>query len=160
MHICAQKLVSRTSKQVSRNLGPLWQPGVYNDTTQNDCRQTFPEDNSLQLQIQNCASRRINYHYRDRSVGAFSENILLLGSVFGRTDYSRIFIFGPPDFSADFLAGFFSPHFCGKKVPRKILQENLRQNPPKFIQEILESTHFCRGAGPIITDADSSLNSN
>ena len=26
------ELVSRTSKQVSRNLGPLWQPGVYNDT--------------------------------------------------------------------------------------------------------------------------------
>ena len=28
----ARKLVSRTSKQVSRNLGPLWQPGIYNDT--------------------------------------------------------------------------------------------------------------------------------
>ena len=32
VHIFAQKLVSRTSKQVLRNLGPLWQPGVYNDT--------------------------------------------------------------------------------------------------------------------------------
>ena len=32
VHIFAWKLVSRTSKQVSRNLGPLWQPGVYNDT--------------------------------------------------------------------------------------------------------------------------------
>ena len=32
VHIFARKLVSRTSKQVSRNLGPLWQPGVYNDT--------------------------------------------------------------------------------------------------------------------------------
>ena len=31
-HIFAGKLVSRTSKQVSRNLGPSWQPGVYNDT--------------------------------------------------------------------------------------------------------------------------------
>ena len=31
VHIFAWKLVSRTSKQVSRNLGPLWQPGVYND---------------------------------------------------------------------------------------------------------------------------------
>ena len=30
VHIFAGKLVSRTSKQVSRNLGPLWQPGVYN----------------------------------------------------------------------------------------------------------------------------------
>ena len=32
VHISAWKLVSRTSKQVSRNLGPLGQPGVYNDT--------------------------------------------------------------------------------------------------------------------------------
>ena len=32
VHILAWKLVSRTCKQVSRNLGPLWQPGVYNDT--------------------------------------------------------------------------------------------------------------------------------
>ena len=32
VHIFAWKLVSRTSKQVSRNLGPFWQPGVYNDT--------------------------------------------------------------------------------------------------------------------------------
>ena len=32
VHIFAWKLVSRTSKQVSRNFGPLWQPGVYNDT--------------------------------------------------------------------------------------------------------------------------------
>ena len=28
------KLVSRTSKQVSRHSGPLWQPGVYNDTNE------------------------------------------------------------------------------------------------------------------------------
>ena len=32
VHSFARKLVSRTSKQVSKNLGPLWQPGVYNDT--------------------------------------------------------------------------------------------------------------------------------
>ena len=32
VHIFARRLVSRTSKRVSRNLGPLWQPGVYNDT--------------------------------------------------------------------------------------------------------------------------------
>ena len=32
LHIFAWKLVSRTSKQVSRILGSLWQPGVYNDT--------------------------------------------------------------------------------------------------------------------------------
>ena len=34
VHIFAWKLVSRTSQQVSRNLGPSWQPGVYNDTNQ------------------------------------------------------------------------------------------------------------------------------
>ena len=32
VHIFARKIGSRTSKQVPRNLGPLWQPGVYNDT--------------------------------------------------------------------------------------------------------------------------------
>ena len=31
VHIFDWKLVSRTSKQVSRNVEPLWQPGVYND---------------------------------------------------------------------------------------------------------------------------------
>ena len=30
VHIFAWKLVSRTSKQASRYLGPVWQPGVYN----------------------------------------------------------------------------------------------------------------------------------
>ena len=34
----------------------------------------------------------------------------------------------------DFLAGSFLCIFVGK-MPRKILQENPRQNPPKFIQE-------------------------
>ena len=32
VHILNWKLVSRTSKQVSRNLGPLWQLGVWNRT--------------------------------------------------------------------------------------------------------------------------------
>ena len=39
MHIFGKKLVSRTSKQFSRNLRPLWQPGVYNDT---NCRTKLP----------------------------------------------------------------------------------------------------------------------
>ena len=34
-------------------------------------------------------------------------------------------------------------------MPRKILQENPRQNPPNFIQQ-KSPTHFCRGAGPRI----------
>ena len=45
-----------------------------------------------------------------------------------------------------FSRRIFSPHFCGKKVPRKILQENSRENPPKFIQQN-PPTHFCRLAG-------------
>ena len=60
----------------------------------------------------------------------------------------RIFIFGPPDFFADFLAGFFLLIFCGKKCPDKSSRKNSRQNPPKFIQQ-KSPTHFCRGAGPI-----------
>ena len=67
-----------------------------------------------------------------------------LGSDFGRTDFSRIFVFGPPDFFADFFCRrIFSPHFCGKKcpekssrkIPGKILQNLYNKNPP---------THFCR----------------
>ena len=41
VHIFTWKLVSRTSKQVSRNLGSLWQPGVYNDTTVNPETMSF-----------------------------------------------------------------------------------------------------------------------
>ena len=45
----------------------------------------------------------------------------LLGPAFGRTDFSRIFIFEPPDFFADFLAGFFLLIFVGKSA---------QKNPP------------------------------
>ena len=38
-----------------------------------------------------------------------------LGPVFGRTDFSRIFTFEPPDFFADFVAGFFLI-FVGKSA--------------------------------------------
>ena len=54
----------------------------------------------------------------------------------GRRIFSRIL---SPDFFSSFL---------WEKVPRKILQENPRQNPPKFIQQ-KSPTHFCRGARPI-----------
>ena len=46
---------------------------------------------------------------------------LLLGPAFGRTDFSRIFIFEPPDFFADFLAGFVLLIFVGKSA---------QKNPP------------------------------
>ena len=45
----------------------------------------------------------------------------MLGPVLGRTDFSRIFIFGPPDFFADFVAGFFLLIFVGKSA---------QKNPP------------------------------
>ena len=62
----------------------------------------------------------------------FSARGGFLGSAFGRTDFSRIFIFEPQDFFADLVAGFFLLIFVGK-VPRKILQENPRQNPPQIL---------------------------
>ena len=45
----------------------------------------------------------------------------LFGPAFGRMDFSRIFIFEPPDFFADFLAGFFLLIFVGKSA---------QKNPP------------------------------
>ena len=69
--------------------------------------------------------------------GRFLAERIFRGFLFlGRRIFSRIFA---PDF-------FFS--FLWEKVPRKSLQENPRQNPPKFKQQ-KSPTHFCRGAGPI-----------
>ena len=53
------------------------------------------------------------------------EASLTLGSVFGRTDFPRIFIFGPPDFFLGFCRRIGS-HFCWKKCnknPRHISGE-------------------------------------
>ena len=49
-----------------------------------------------------------------------------------RTDFSRIFIFGPPDFFADFVAGFFLLIFVGKKCPEK----SSRKIPGKILQNL------------------------
>ena len=51
----------------------------------------------------------------------FSELRKLFGPAFGRTDFSRIFSFEPPDFFADFVAGFFLLIFVGKSA---------QKNPP------------------------------
>ena len=48
--------------------------------------------------------------------------LVKLGPVHGRTDFLRIFIFEPPDFFADFLAGFFLLIFVGKSA---------QKNPPR-----------------------------
>ena len=63
----------------------------------------------------------------------------MLGSVFGRTDFSRIFIFGPPDFFADFLAGFFLLIFVGKSGQKNPPGKS-PGNPPKFIQQKSSNT--------------------
>ena len=74
-----------------------------------------------------------------------------LGPAFGRTDFSRIFIFEPGIFSRIFSPDFFFLLiFVGKKVPRKILQENPRQNPPKFLQQKSSNTFLQIAQGDAI----------
>ena len=86
----------------------------------------------------------------------------ILGPVFGRTDSSRSFIFGQLDFFADFVVGFSLLIFV-RTVPRKVLQENPRRNPPKFTQQKspthisaqrpgqqMSPIHLCRQAGPSV----------
>ena len=82
--------------------------------------------------------QKVSYHHqRRRKMRFLVRTSAMLGSGYGRTDFSQIFFRGflllsrrifsrilPPDFPS---------HFVGKK-PRKILQENPRQNPPKFVQ--------------------------
>ena len=46
---------------------------------------------------------------------------MFLGPAFGRMDFSRIFVFEPPDFFAGFLAGLFLLIFVGKSA---------QKNPP------------------------------
>ena len=68
------------------------------------------------------------------------------GFVLGRTGFSRIFIFGPPDFSRILQPDFFSSSLW-EKQPWRILQENPRQSPPNFTQQ-KSPTLFCRWARP------------
>ena len=66
----------------------------------------------------------------------------LLASDFGRTDFSRIFIFEPPDFFPDFVAGFFLLIFAGKsaqknppgKSPAKSSKTYTTKIPDNFLQ--------------------------
>ena len=55
-----------------------------------------------------------------------------LGSVLGRTDFSRIFIFGPPIFSLILSPDFFSSFLWGKKCPEK----SSRKIPGKFLPNL------------------------
>ena len=74
---------------------------------------------------------------------AFPRNVdHFLGSDFGRTDFSRIFIFGPPDFSRILSPDFFSsflwkkcPEKSSRKIPGKILQNLYNKNPQQLSAE-------------------------
>ena len=82
-----------------------------------------------------------------------------LGSDFGRTDFSRIFIFEPPDFFADFVAGFFLLIFVGKsaqknppgKSPAKFSKTYTTKIPDNFLQrgqaKIFDPLSRYRGSG-------------
>ena len=83
----------------------------------------------------------------------------ILGPAFGRTDFSRIFIFEPPDFFADFLAGFFLLIFVGKSAQKnppgkspaksskiyttKILQHISADCPGQKIAHVAKIGNFC-----------------
>ena len=60
--------------------------------------------------------------------------LMILGSDLGRTDFLRIFIFEPPDFFADFLAGIFLI-FVGKKWPQKSSKKIPGKILPNFAQQ-------------------------
>ena len=61
----------------------------------------------------------------------------LLGSGFGRTDFSRIFIFGPPFFFADFLAGFYLLIFVGKSAQKNPPGKSPRKSSKIYTTKIL-----------------------
>ena len=82
----------------------------------------------VRLPHQNKKTERHKKHFAVKSLQALRN---LLGSLLGRTDVLRIFIFEPPDFSADLVAGFFLLIFVGKSA-QKNPPGNPRQNPPKF----------------------------
>ena len=84
----------------------------------------------------------------------------VLGLIFSRADVSRIFIFGPPDFFADFLAGFFLLIFVGKsaqknppgKSPAKSSKNYTTKIPDTFLQrgrakKFTDELSICRRAG-------------
>ena len=61
---------------------------------------------------------------------------VFLGPAFGGTDFSRIFIFEPPDFFADFLAGFFLLIFVGKSAQKNPPGKSSKICTTKILQHI------------------------
>ena len=108
-----------------------------------------------------------------RRKGATSKNVKNRQKVLGwhvcrlGSDFSRNFIFGPPDFFRGFCRRIFSPHFCGKKcpekssrkIPGKILQNLYNKNPRRIsaegpgqlAQNIVLSYDFLTKNGPKIS---------
>ena len=71
---------------------------------------------------------------------------------FRQNGFFADFYFWAAGFFRGFSRRIFSPHFCGEKVPRKILQENPRQNPPKIYTTKIPDTFLQRRAqGPVGT---------
>ena len=70
----------------------------------------------------------------------------ILGSGFGRTNFRGFLFLGRRIFLRVFSPDFFSS-FLWEKVPRKILQENPRENPPKCIQQKSSDTFLRIGRG-------------
>ena len=64
-------------------------------------------------------------------VALFLQGNLRVG--FGRMYFSRIFILEPPDFFADFVAGFFPLIIVGKKCPP---EKSSRKIPVKILQNL------------------------
>ena len=80
-----------------------------------------------------------------------------LGPAFGRTDFSRIFIFEPPDFFTDFLAGFFLLIFVGKTAQKnppgkspgkssKIYTTKILQHISADLSVVIRANRFARFA--------------
>ena len=76
-----------------------------------------------------------------------SKCLQFLGSDFGRTDFSRIFIFGPPDFFADFLTGFFLRIFVGKSAQKNPPGKSPRKSSKTYTTKILRHTNLQIGWG-------------
>ena len=89
-------------------------------------------------------------------IGAFEDTIVVFAmscyraQIFGVGFWQNGFFADFYFWAAGFCRGFCRRIFSPQKVPRKILQENPRQNPPNFIQQ-KSPTIFCRGARPKIS---------
>ena len=75
------------------------------------------------------------------------EKCSILRAGFRQNGIFADFYFWAAWFFRGFSRRIVSPHFCGKKVPRKILQENPRENPPRFIQQKSSNTFLQIGRG-------------